>query len=64
MDKKLYTYSGPVVVFNTCVVSNWYGKTYAVSPGKAKSNLTYQCKKQLNLVAGSKVTLLGDIVEV
>ena len=59
---KLYSYEGPVMVFDVCVASMWRGSTYAVSEAKARSNLTYQAKKALNKVPGTRVTLPGKIV--
>ena len=60
-DYHKYTYEGPVVVFGTCVASNWKGETMDPSEKKAKSNLAYQAKKQMNVIAGSKVTLPGKV---
>lgn len=56
-----YRYDGPVLVFDTCVANHWKGETMAPSEKKARSNLTYQYKKQNNRVAGAKVTLPGKI---
>lgn len=56
-----YIYEGPVMVFDKCVASNWKGETMAPSKQKAKSNLVYQVKKQMNIIAKSKVTLLGEV---
>jgi hypothetical protein len=58
---KLYEYEGPIMVFNTCVASNWRGSTYAVSEEKARNNLTYQAKKLLNKLPSTRVTLPGKI---
>lgn len=57
-----YSYDGPVMVFDTCVVNHWKGQTMATSEKKARRNLTYQFKKSTNRVAGTKVTLPGKIV--
>lgn len=57
-----YSYDGPVMVFDTCVANNWKAQTYAPSEKKARSNLTYQFKKNTNRVAGTKVTLPGKVV--
>lgn len=62
MDMNLYSYNGPVLVFNTIVASNWRGQTMATSEKKARSNLSYQFKKATNRVASSKVTLPGKII--
>lgn len=56
-----YIYDGPVMLFNTCVSNHWKGETVAPTITKARSNLTYQAKKQMNLVAGSKISLPGEI---
>ena len=42
---KQYSYDGPVMVFDICVASRWVGITYAPTEAKARSNLTYQAKK-------------------
>lgn len=57
----LYSYDGPVMLFNQCVENNWHGETVAKTERKAKSNLTYQWKKRNNRVAGSVVTLPGKV---
>lgn len=57
-----YSYKGPVMEFGRCISNRWEASTYAVSEGKARSNLTYQYKKQHNKVAGTKITLPGEIV--
>lgn len=56
-----YSYDGPVLEFNMCVANHWKGETMAPSESKARSNLTYQYKKQNNRLSGTKVTLPGKI---
>ena len=56
-----YRYDGPVMEFDRCVASHWKGETMALSESKARSNLTYQFKKQNNRVAGVRVTLPGKV---
>lgn len=46
----LYSYTGPVTMFDRCVANYWKGETYASSEKKAKSNLVYQYKKQNGLI--------------
>ena len=58
---KQYSYDGPVMVFEKCVASRWVGVTYAPTEAKARSNLTYQAKKMLGKVAGTRVTLPGKV---
>ena len=61
MNVKEYSYDGPVMIFDTCVMERWTGTTYAVSESKARSNLTFRVKKELNKNASAKVTLPGKI---
>lgn len=56
-----YVYEGPVMEFETCIVNQWKGSTYAVSEKKARSNLAYQFKKHNNRVASSRITLPGKV---
>ena len=56
-----YEYDGPVLIFDKLVTDRWKGETMAPSEKKARSNLTYQFKKQSNRVVGNKVTLPGKI---
>lgn len=56
-----YKHEGPVMMFGVCVMNNWKGETIAASEAKAKSNLAYQFKKQNNRIAGSSITLPGEI---
>ena len=57
-----YSYEGPVIKFGTCIANNWKGSTYATSEAKARSNLTYQFKKQHNMISNVKITLPGKII--
>lgn len=59
----LYSYTGPVTMFDRCVTNYWKGETYASSEKKAKSNLVYQYKKQNGLMPGAKVSLPGKLVK-
>lgn len=56
-----YSYEGPVREFNRCIESTWYGETEAVSEKKARSNLTYQWKRQHGRSPASKIILTGNI---
>ena len=56
-----YMYDGPVLVFNTLVADRWKGETMAPNARKARSNLSYQFKKQSNRMPGVKVTLPGEV---
>ena len=59
----LYSYAGPVTMFDRCIASIWKGETYASSEKKAKSNLIFQYKKQNGLIPASKVSLPGKLVK-
>ena len=59
----LYSYTGPVTMFDRCVANCWRGETYASSEKKAKSNLIFQYKKQNGLIPASKVNLPGKLVK-
>ena len=61
---ELYSYDGPVMEFDRSVATRWTGTTYAVSPSKARSNLTFRFKKQNNKLASAKITLPGKITVV
>lgn len=56
-----YSYSGPVMEFDTCVQQNWKTETMAVTPRKAKSNLAYRWKKENNRIPGAKISLPGKL---
>ena len=56
-----YMYDGPVLVFHTLVADRWKGETRALNARKARSNLSYQFKKQNNRMPGVKVTLPGEV---
>ena len=57
--KKCYVYDGPVLKFGTIVTPKWHGSTFAVSEKQATNNLVYQFKKQVGLVANTKVSLVS-----
>ncbi len=57
-----YQYDGPVMCFGRLIATKWHGETVASSESKAKSNLLYQAKKQLNLTANSKIQLPGKVI--
>ena len=56
-----YIYDGPVYEFNNLIAEHWRGETVAPTAQKAKSNLTYQFKRQTNRVVGSKIKLTGEV---
>lgn len=56
-----YLYDGPVMEFDTCVEGRWKASTYAVSEKKARSNLTFQYKRQSNRMPNTKISLPGKV---
>ena len=59
--KNAYEYTGPVMIFDECVERHWTGTTIAISKRKAKSNLTFQWKKEHGYPINTKVSLPGHI---
>ena len=59
-----YLYDGPVMEFEKCIATKWKAYTFAVSEGKAKSNLVYQFKKHNGRLPTSKITLPGKLIVV
>lgn len=56
-----YSYDGPVLEFDRVISNRWVSTTCAPSEKKARSNLTYQFKKQFNKTPATKITLPGVI---
>ena len=56
-----YIYDGPVYEFNRLLNDRWKGETKAPSAEKAKSNLTYQFKKNTNCQANTKIRLTDEV---
>lgn len=62
MDR--YIYQGPVKSFDTVIMRDWSGDTWAPSEKKARANLIYQFKKQYNKSPSAKITLCGEVKRV
>lgn len=56
-----FMYDGPVMEFDRVIANQWSSSTYAPTEKKARSNLTYQFKKQFNRIPSAKITLPGTI---
>lgn len=56
-----YTYSGPVMEFNTILTNRWFGETVANSDNQARVYLAYQFKSQNNRSENARITLIGDV---
>lgn len=61
--KHRYVYEGPVMIFDKLVSSKWKGETVAISESQARSNLSYQVKKEAKVGKNARVTLLGTVKE-
>ena len=62
MDEyRKYVYDGPVMEFDRLIADHWTGETMAMTEKKARSNLTYQFKRQNRRIVGTKITLPGKI---
>lgn len=59
---RLYTYNGPVMEFDKCIVGYWKASTYAVSEAKARSNLAHNFRLASNKPLNAKITLPGKII--
>ncbi len=58
---RIYEYSGPVLMFDKIVATNWTSGTVATSEKKARSNLVFQYKKQNGLASNANIRLTGEI---
>lgn len=56
-----YFYSGPVKEFDKVIVNHWDATTYAVSEKKARSNFTFQFKKEYGRSVNARISLPGKI---
>lgn len=59
----LYLYNGPVMAFDKVISCSWQASTYASTPQKAKSNLSYRFKKEHNLIPNAKIKLPNKVKE-
>lgn len=59
MDK--YVYDGPVTEFGRVISNRWSSSTFATSEKKARSNLSFQFKKQFGKAPNVKVDLPAKI---
>ena len=57
LEKRHYTYKGPVYSFGQIINDNYYAETEAVSDKKALSNIQYRYKLSKGLMAETKITL-------
>lgn len=59
MDK--YVYSGPVFVFDNCVMERFEAETMATTEKKARSNIAFQFKKRYGYTGSKSVSLPGKL---
>lgn len=60
-DTKEYIYYGPVYQFDRCIADHWEAMTYAPSEKKARSNFSYQYKREYDLAPTARIDLPGTI---
>lgn len=58
---KHYRYSGPVSQFGKCICNKWTGETIAATERRAKSNLSYQFKKETGRLGTTNISLPGKL---
>ena len=59
-----YRYKGAVMEYGRVIARDWEAETFASSPGKAKSNLSYQYKSSHNKSSAYTIKLTGDVIEI
>jgi hypothetical protein len=57
---KIYTYTGPVYVWDSLYEKKWNGSTQAANAARAISNLKYRYKLENNMITSTKVELLNS----
>lgn len=62
--KQLYTYVGPIFVFDNVITPKWSATTWAVSKKQAKNNFLFRAKQALGYSAGAKLTLSENLIQV
>lgn len=60
--KSKFEYKGPVTSFDRVITESWIGVTWAPSEAKALANLSYQYKKEHNLIVGTRIDLSADFL--
>jgi hypothetical protein len=63
-EKRIYSYSGPVMRFEKCVENNWIASTLAVSERQAINNLKHRYRMKENLSRNSDISLPGKITAI
>ena len=59
-----YSYTGPVLHFDTCVMSKWSAETYAPTENKARSNLAYRFKNEFGYASNARIILPGKLIKI
>ena len=62
MVKRVYSFTGAVMVRDKLAADVFKAETWAASPGKARSNIAFQFRCKANIANHVPVTLIGDIV--
>lgn len=56
---QVYEFKGAVLLFDRIIVSDYTATTTAPSVRKARSNITYRCKRDLGYDKNAKISLSG-----
>lgn len=56
---QVYEFKGAVLLFDRIVASNYTATTTAPSMRKARSNITYRCKRDMGYDKNAKISLTG-----
>lgn len=62
-EKRLFRYTGAVLLYGKPVSDRWSAETYAVSEKKATSNLEFRYKRKFGYTSTAMVKLAGKPVE-
>jgi len=62
-QKKKFTFTGAVMLFDKIVANNWSAETYAVSSKQALNNLAFRYKNSMGLLPRSQIKLTGILKE-
>lgn len=62
-EKRLFRYTGAVLLYGKPVSDRWDAETYAVSEKQAASNLEFRYKRNFGYTSTASVKLAGKPVE-
>lgn len=56
---RVYEFKGAILLFDRIIASDYTATTTAPSVRKARSNITYRCKKELGYDKNARISLSG-----